>query len=238
MKVKRLKDKFLFNYLVKDLQNLEEIVNAGGGYVVPGVSAANLSFVMETLEQINAFKKISKVISVSLGDHGNPRNWKRVLKIALLANPGHINQPFETSSYTDGYLKGIQKPQLVNGLIMPTGDKERVKLPLSNQVIKTEKFMALAKASNLQSIKLMPVKGTEHLEELVHITRLAATYGIKGVEPAGGITVDNIREILLAVKDIDIEFFMPHIFGSAMDPVTMRTNPEIVKQIYEQAKQL
>src|SRR5690625_3990653 len=90
----------------------------------------------------------------------------------------------------------------------------------------------------IHSIKFMPLNGTVHLEELIKLTEIASKYGIKGVEPAGGITPDNIVDILEGVKHIDIEFFMPHIFGSAIDPVTVNTSIEIVQYIYKEEEQL
>lgn len=73
---------------------------------------------------------------------------------------------------------------------------------------------------------------------MFYLTRIASAYGIRGVEPAGGINLDNIKQISDGVKGIDIEFFMPHLFGSSIDPKTDETIPAIVKKIYETVRDL
>lgn len=227
----KLYDKFLFNFLASDAQNASDIMEAGGGYVVPGIVSDQFSSISNAVDKVRELKTVSEVVSVGLGGGGNTDNWKRVLDISVASQPGHLNQPFEMSSYTKGFLDGHNMPnQLVNALVKPTGQVGKIQLS-SGSVISVEEFLEVAAALGIESIKVMPVKGAQHLEELVDLTKKAASKGIRGVEPAGGIDASNIREVIYGIKGINIEFFMPHIFGSTIDKKTGKTIPAKVKEI-------
>jgi 2-dehydro-3-deoxy-phosphogluconate aldolase len=230
----KLYGKFLFNFLAHNRQNAEAVVEAGKGYVVPGITADKFNTVEEAAAKVNELKQVTDVVSIGLGGGGNTANWKKVLEIAVASNPGHINQPFETATYSKGYLdaKGTPK-QLVNALIQPTGEVGTIKLANSGAILRVEEFIEVAAGLGIESIKMMPVKGAQHLDELIYVTKVASEKGIRGVEPAGGISASNIKEIILGVKDIDIEFFMPHIFGTTIDSETGETIPEKVKEILD-----
>lgn len=235
----KLYDKFLFNFLANDRNNAEAIIEAGSGYVVPGIVSDKFDTVDAAAKKVEELKSITNTVSIGLGGGGNPANWEKVLEMAAASSPGHINQPFETASYARRYLdkKGVPA-QLVNALIQPTGEAGKIKLAVSQQVMQVEEFIEIARGYGIESIKMMPIKGTQHLEELVYLTRVAAAKGIRGVEPAGGIDVNNIKAILTGVKDIDIDFFMPHIFGSTIDKSTGATIPAKVSEILAEAEGL
>ncbi|WP_188454890.1 KDGP aldolase [Virgibacillus oceani] len=231
---RKLYDKFLFNYLAKDAGNAAEIMEAGGGYVVPGIVSDKFSTPDKAALKVQELKTVTEMVSVGLGGGGDAANWKRVLDISLASNPGHLNQPFETASYTKGFLDGSDVPnQLVNALVKPTGQVGRIQLT-SGQVMNAEEFLDLAAALGIESIKIMPVNGDEHIDELIHLTRLAGAKGIRGIEPAGGINASNIRNLVEGVKNIDIEFFMPHIFGATIDKQTGKTIPTKVREILDE----
>ncbi|ALX47798.1 KDGP aldolase [Lentibacillus amyloliquefaciens] len=235
----KLHDKILFNYLVRDVENTAAVMEAGAGHVVPGIVSDKFASVEDAATKVSEIKTVAKTVSIGLGGGGNTANWKKVLEIAAVSRPGHINQPFETSSYSLGYLDGIgHQKQLVNGLVKPTGEVGKVQLANSGSVYKVEELMEIASHLGIESIKMMPVSGTDHLEELIYLTKTAQAKGIRGVEPAGGINGANIRKIVSSVKDIDIEFFMPHIFGSAMDKETGKTIPDKVKEVYQEVEGL
>ncbi|SFB00069.1 conserved hypothetical protein EF_0839/AHA_3917 [Lentibacillus halodurans] len=227
-------DKFLFNFLAHDADNAAAILEAGSGYVVPGIVSDHFTSVDDAVDKVNELKKVSNVVSIGLGGGGNADNWRKVLRIAVASEPGHLNQPFETASYSQGYLdRGNLDKQVVNALVKPTGEVGKIQLANAGSTMDVEAFMDIAASLGIESIKMMPVHGTEHVEELVYLTRIAQAKGIRGVEPAGGINVTNIGEIMAGVKDIDIEFFMPHIFGSAVDHETGKTIPEKVRAIFK-----
>ncbi|HAM80069.1 KDGP aldolase [Ornithinibacillus bavariensis] len=235
----KLYGKFLFNFLAKDQKNAEAVMEAGKGFVVPGITADKFNTVEEAAEKVKELKTVTNMVSIGLGGGGNTANWKKVLEIAAASNPGHINQPFETATYSKGYLDGNGTPkQLVNALIQPTGEVGKIKLANSGTILAVEEFMEVATGLGIESIKMMPVKGTQHLEELIYVTKVASKKGIRGFEPAGGISASNIKEIIQGVKDIDIEFFMPHIFGTTIDKESGETIPEKVQEILNEVEGL
>ena len=225
----KMDDFLLFNFLAKDKQNAEEILNAGQGFVVPGIVSSDFTRLEDGMKKVGELKEVTPVVSVGLGDNGNPANWEKVLTIAAGSNPGHINQPFEKSSYSKGYLKAKGLDQAVNGLVSPAGKVGYVKL--SDVEMKVEDLVDLALSMGVESIKFMPLKGVTHLDELVYLCKVAAKKGITSIEPAGGISADNIVEIVNAVRDTGIPVFMPHIFGSTIDKTSGRTIPEEVAKI-------
>lgn len=227
--MKKLDDFMLFNFLARDRDNAEEIMHAGAGFIVPGIVSSDFDNIEAGVEKVRELKEVAPVVSVGLGDGGNPENWEKVLKIAAGSDPGHINQPFEKSSFSRGYLHGIGHEQVVNGLVSPSGNVGTVML--SGVEMKVEDLMDLAVSMGVVSIKFMPLKGTAHLEELVYLCKVAAVKGNLSVEPAGGISADNIGEIVQAVRGTGVSLFMPHIFGSTIDKQTGRTLPEEVSRI-------
>lgn len=234
---KRLYDKFLFNFLANDRDNAAAIMEAGSGYVVPGIVSDKFESIEAAAEKVAELKSVTELVSIGLGGGGDTTNWKKVLDIAVASIPGHINQPFETSPYAKGYLEGKNIPkQLVNALVQPTGEVGTIKMANSGKIIRVEDFIEIAVALGIESIKMMPIKGTQHLEELTYLTKIAAKRGIRGIEPAGGIDASNIKDIIAGVKDIDIELFMPHIFGSTIDKETEATIPSKVREIISEVK--
>ena len=229
----KLYDKFLFNFLAKDARNVSDVMEAANGYVVPGIVSDKFNTTQEAASVVKELKTVADIVSIGLGGGGNTDNWKRVLDIAVASKPGHLNQPFESATFTTGFLegKGVTN-QLVNALVQPTGEVGKIKLATTGQIYKVEAFLEIAVSLGIESIKMMPVKGTQHLDELIYLTKVAAEKGIRGVEPAGGIDESNILDIVKGVRDIDIEFFMPHIFGSTIDKETGLTIPNKVKEIY------
>lgn len=228
-KLNKLDDFLLFNFLAKDRENAEEILEAGQGFVVPGIVSSDFATIDDGVKKVAELKEVASVVSVGLGDNGNPANWDKVLDIAAGSNPGHINQPFEKSSFSRGFLKAKGLDQAVNGLVSPAGKVGYVKL--SGMEMKVEDLVDLAVSMGVESIKFMPLKGVTHLEELVYLCKVAAEKGIVSIEPAGGISADNIITIVDAVRETGIPVFMPHIFGSTIDKNTGRTIPEEVAKI-------
>ena len=231
----KLDDFLLFNFLAKDKQNAEDIVTAGDGFVVPGIVSSDFEQIEDGVRKVRELQTVTEVVSIGLGGNGNPGNWKKVMEIAAKSQAGHINQPFERTVFTKGYLQAKGIEPLINGLVIPTGEIGFVKLT-SGLTLRVEELMDLAKEMGIQSIKFMPLKGTEHLDELVYLCQIAADRGIHGVEPAGGIDAGNIAEIVESVRKTGISFFMPHIFGSAIDKETGATIPKQVMEIIQKVR--
>ncbi|MXQ52537.1 KDGP aldolase [Shimazuella alba] len=236
MLTNRLHGHLLFNFLAKDAKNLQDVLEAGKGYIIPGITAADHD-VEAAVQKIHQFKKMIDIVSVGLGGNGNIDNWKKALEIAVRSEAGHVNQPFETASFAMGFIAGQQKEsQWVNALVAPSGKVGTVRLA-SGKEVNTEWLVEMIKELGIPSIKLMPVNGLMHLEELIHLTQVAAKKGIRAIEPAGGISKDNIKEIVNGVKNTGIELFIPHIFGSTIHPTTKETIPEEVATILEKASE-
>ncbi|PLR91913.1 imidazolonepropionase [Bacillus sp. T33-2] len=231
----KLADFLLFNFLAKDRQNAQDIIEAGDGYIVPGIVASDFQCIEDAINKVKELKEVAPVVSIGLGEGGNPANWEKVLKISARSNPGHINQPFDKSSYSRGYLQTVGAEQVVNGLVAPAGRIGYVKLAAGIE-LKAEELVTLAISMGIQSIKFMPLNGLTHLEELVYLTSVAAEQGIMAIEPAGGISSANIAEIVNAVRNTGIPVFMPHIFGSTIDKASGRTIPEEVANIMQRVR--
>ncbi|WP_019240373.1 MULTISPECIES: KDGP aldolase [Bacillus] len=232
-----LKNRVFLNFLASDKNNAEEIVEAGFGCVIPGIVASDYIDAESASKKVAELKLISDVISVGLGNGGDVSNWRKVVDIASISHPGHINQPFEKASYSQGVLQSLNCPQNVNALVAPSGKVGYVKLSCGIEM-QTKDFCELAASMGLTSIKFMPLKGNVHLEELIDLCEKAADSGIKMIEPAGGIGPDNAIEIIRRALQTDIPFFMPHIFGSVIDKQTKSTMPEMVHQIAQGVRQL
>ncbi|GFZ78787.1 hypothetical protein GCM10008018_25410 [Paenibacillus marchantiophytorum] len=229
---KKLHDRLLFNFLAFDKKNAEDILEASEGFSVPGIVSTDFETVSAAAEKVDELRQVAPIVSIGLGGGGDTSLWRKVIDIGLIANPGHINQPFHTSSYAQGVFDQEGIPQFVNALIAPSGKLGIVKLA-DGKEIQLGHLLDMAVLLNIQSIKVMPLQGLQHLDEIVEIAKEAACRGIYGIEPAGGIHSGNIRELIAALMKTNISFIMPHIFGNTIDPLTRRTIPAKVREIVE-----
>src|SRR5690625_1841332 len=97
---------FIINFLVKNKKNAKKILEAGDGFVVPGIVAADYEDTAAGAKKVKELKEVTDIISIGLGGGGNPQYAERVVEIASLSDPGHINQPFEKAAYSRGFLEG------------------------------------------------------------------------------------------------------------------------------------
>jgi 2-dehydro-3-deoxy-phosphogluconate aldolase len=232
--IKRFQDQFLLNVLAKDEKNASDLLEASDGFCVPGIAAADFLTVEKAVETVKSIKRSSPVVSIGLGGGGKFDEWKRVIDIAVLSNPEHINQPFEKAPFAKGFLEAKDCFPIVNALISPSGKIGFVKLS-SGKMTRVEQLLELAAAFGIESIKVMPMKGLDHLEELIFITKEATKRGIRGIEPAGGIKVQHLPVLYKEIRKIDIELFMPHIFGDVLQG-RGESNPSKVKEIFLRLK--
>ena len=75
MLTNRLNDFILFNFLAKDVTNLKAIMEAGQGYIIPGITAHDHE-IQDAVRIIHEFKNLVETVSVGLGGNGNKDNWK------------------------------------------------------------------------------------------------------------------------------------------------------------------
>lgn len=224
----------LVNVLAKDEQNAKEIFEAGEGYIVPGIAAADFPQIDDAIETVLSLKKAVPAVSIGLGGGGSFAEWKNVLDIAVKAKPAHINQPFEKAPYAKGYLAAKGVEVVINALVSPTGQIGKIRLA-TGAIVRVEEILDIAKALGILSIKVMPVGGLDHLDELIYIAKEAAKRGIRGIEPAGGIKIDHLPKMFQEIQKTNIELFMPHIFGDVLqskgqsDPLKIRRMMQLLK---------
>lgn len=227
-KQKKWHDFALFNFLAQDAENAKEVMSASEGYAVPGIVASDFDSAEDAVARLSELKRASNIVSVGLGGGGAFENFRAVLSIAELDRDCHINQPLETAAFAQ-LVDGVY----ANALVRPSGKVGLVRLTTGG-TIEVERLVDYCLEHQIPSIKLMSIRGTEHLAELVYLAKVASERGIYGIEPAGGIAWDNIVPIMTDVAETGIPFFMPHIFGATIDKVTGRTKKAEIERIFEQ----
>ncbi|WP_017437635.1 KDGP aldolase [Saccharococcus caldoxylosilyticus] len=232
--IKRFQDQLLLNVLAKDGKNAADLLEASDGFCVPGIAAADFATIEEAVETVKSIKQSSPVVSIGLGGGGKFDEWKRVVDIAVRSNPEHINQPLERALFAKGFLAAKQCFPIITALISPSGEVGFVKIPTGKK-IKVEPLLELAAACGVESIKVMPMKGLDHLEELLFIAKEAAKRGIRAIEPAGGIKVHHLPVLYKEIRKTNIELFMPHVFRDVLQGKG-ESNPSRVKEIFLQLK--
>ncbi|KUO67525.1 MAG: 4-hydroxy-2-ketovalerate aldolase [Clostridia bacterium BRH_c25] len=243
-------DKFNFynnrvavNLLAKNLENAKEVAKVLDNNVIIGILSKDFSTVEEGVAYVNTWKNDISAISIGLGD-GDPNQWKMAAQIAAATDPGHVNQVFTSAGYTAGLLEGNNCTNtIVNALISPTGEVGKVKIstgPISSEgeeaIICVDTALKMLKDVGVSSIKFFHIKGNKHLDELAEVARACARVGVPIIEPTGGITVDNIFEIVKVCIDAGCEKIIPHVYSSAIDKKTGLTDPKIVNSIYDEIK--
>ncbi|HBM75345.1 MAG TPA: 4-hydroxy-2-ketovalerate aldolase [Clostridiaceae bacterium] len=239
------KDKVAFNLLAKDLQNAREVVQATDGNVFIGILSKQFSSVKEGVDYVKTFQKQIPLISVGLGS-GDPNQWEMAAKIAAQTDPGHVNQVFTSAGYTLGLLngKGCSKT-IVNALISPTGQVGKVKVstgPASSlkndAVIDVDTALAMLKDVGVMSVKYFNMHGKEHLDELREVAKACVRCGIPIIEPTGGLTVDNVQEVVKVCLEQGCERVIAHVYSSIIDKKTGLTDISLTEKLYDKIKQL
>jgi 2-dehydro-3-deoxy-phosphogluconate aldolase len=184
------------------------------------------------------------LISVGLGG-GSPKQWRMAANIAAQTDPGHVNQVFPASGYTLGLLEGNDcQHTLVNALISPTGTIGKVKVntgvhseSVADQVDLTAALLML-KDIGLKSVKFFHMKGRTYLEELQAVAKECKSVGIEMIEPTGGLSPENIRDIVEVCLESGVKYIMPHVYSSIIDKKSGRTRPEEVAEMIQSLKVL
>lgn len=239
------KNKVAVNLLAKDLDNAVAVMDALDGYGLVGVLSKNYPTVESCVDTVKEYLKHMKNVSVGLGG-GDPRQWKMAAEVAALTNPGHVNQTFTGAMYTEGLLQGSGCTETVTNCMMyPTGIAGMVQIstgPVSDgeyrAKVSVEEAVCLMKDLNLPSIKFFDMHGLEHIEELKVLARACVKHGIPILEPTGGITIENIGEIVAVCLEAGIERIIPHIYSSIIDKESGLTNIDLVKQTFERIKKV
>lgn len=236
------KDKIVINCLAKDLDNAKEVFSAAEGHLAVGLLSTRHPTVEENIAEVRRFQKEIPLVSVGLGG-GSPKQWAMAAEIASLTDPGHINQVFPAAGYTLGLLKGRGCSQtVVNALISPTDAKGKVKINTgvysSDRVdaVDIDTALLMLKDIGLNSVKFFHMKGLKYLDALRDVAEACVNHEIDMLEPTGGITPDNVGEIVAVCLSTGVHHIMPHIYGSIIDANNGCTQPEAVAKIIETVK--
>jgi len=232
--------RLLYNFLVADEDNAKEVWEASEGYGVLGIVLKDYPSLDQAMEICLKIKELTGMVSIGLGG-GDSSQWRRVVDLALRLNPGHLNQVFPAVGYTIGALetRGIAQDNVVNALISPSGTPGIVVVstgPVSEKASEPARVpvdTAIKMVSDVggKSIKLFPIGGTKKLPEVIAVAKSTKEAGLPVLEPTGGITPDNVGELLEACLEFGPPLIIPHVHSSVIDPATGRTVPELVRRV-------
>lgn len=239
------KDRLAVNFLAKDKENGEEVFKAIDGYTAVGVLSNQFSSIEQGIEYVKDFQKSVPVVSVGLGA-GDPTQFQKAALIAAATNPGHVNQVFTGAGYAAGALKALgAEDTAINVLISPTGIVGKVKIStgeLSSKekdaIVDVDTAMAMVLDMKAHAIKFFPMGGLKSLAELREVAKACVRHNIPMLEPTGGITIENFKEITKVCLDEGVKRVMPHIYGAVINKATGKTNIEDVKKVYNIMKEL
>lgn len=232
-----LENRLCLNVLANSVENARECYEAAKGHVVLGVLSKNYQTDEAAIEDMKQYAAATgNALSVGLGA-GDPHQSAMVSRLSKVLQPQHVNQVF-TGVGASRALLG-QDETVINGLVSPTGTVGLVNIatgPLSSQapagVVPIETAIALLKDMGGSSIKFFNMKGLEHIEEYKVVAKACATHDF-GLEPTGGITLENFEEIVKIAVEAGVKKIIPHVYSSIIDSKTGDTKAEDVKQLLE-----
>lgn len=213
------KNQLCLNCLCKDLDNALEIMRIMEGHVLIGLLSAKYESTEEAVnDMLNYQKALNNQLSVGLGG-GDPKQWKRVAEIASQLKPAHVNQIFSAVGYTRAKCEDSH----INALVTPSGHPGLVKIstgPISSgceaALIPVETAIAMIREMGGNSLKFYPMHGLECRAELIEAAKACAKADFI-LEPTGGITSDNLEEILSIILNAGVKQIIPHVYTSIMD---------------------
>lgn len=237
------KDRVAVNFLAKDPDNAKEVVDTMNGNAVIGILSKKFNSVEDAINMGKKYLEKVPVLSIGLGD-GDPKQWSIVADIASELDPGHVNQVYSAAGYTVGLLKGKGcKQTIVNALISPTGVVGKVKISTGAQSCNMTEVKAdvdtavmMLKEVGVQSVKYYHMGGLEHIEGLKEVAKACVRVEMPIIEPTGGISLDNVAEIIKVCIGAGCSKVIPHIYSSAINKETGLTETKIVEKIYNEIK--
>jgi uncharacterized protein (TIGR03581 family) len=237
------KDRVCLNCQGGSLENALEIYQAAEKHVLVCVLSSNYSTTASAEKDMLKYcEALEGNLSVGLGA-GNPNQWKAVGDLAKTVKANHYNQVFTGVGYTRANVGN--REALVNCLVSPSGIPGKVIVstgPLSKQavspaVVDNDTAIAMAKDMGGSSLKFFPMHGTQRMDELKALAEACARNGFM-LEPTGGITLDNFRDILKTILNAGVKRTIPHVYSSIIDPETGLTKIEDVQKLLQMVKEL
>jgi 2-dehydro-3-deoxy-phosphogluconate aldolase len=239
-----LNEKVVINCLAEDIQNAKEVYEAGEGHIAIGLLSTRYPTIEENVAEVTKFQEAIPLVSIGLGG-GSPKQWRMAAQIAAQTDPGHVNQVFPASGYTLGLLEGNGcQHTLVNALISPTGTKGKVKINTGvhsesvTDQIDLETALLMLKDIGLKSVKYFHMKGLTHLDELRVVAEGCKSVGIDMIEPTGGLSPENIKDVVKVCLESGVKHIMPHVYSSIIDPESGNTKPKQVAGMIQTVKAL
>ncbi len=234
------KDKFVFNCLTQSIENAKQIYEITEGHCALGLLTSSYDTNESAIESMNEYSKIlDGNISIGLGG-GNPANSDRVIEVSKHVKANHINQIFTSVGITRAY----SPTAFINALVSPTGQVGFVKIntgALSEKyndcIAPVETAIAMAKEMGANSLKFFPMGGNKSIEELKYLAKACAKEDF-GLEPTGGIDLNNYGDILKICYEQGVKRIIPHIYSSIIDKNTKMTDIDKVSQIYKITKEI
>lgn len=235
------KGRVCLNCLTNSVDNAKAIYEAAKGHVAVGILSANYPDVEQAVEDMKRYQiAVDNNISVGLGA-GNPGQWKAVADISGQIKPKHINQTFTAGGYTRS--KTGEGPFL-NSMVAPCGKVGYVKIstgPLCKDmepaIVPVKTAIAMAKEQGADSLKYFPMGGLKVKEEYEAVAAACAESGF-GLEPTGGIDLDNFSEILKIAVDAGVEHIIPHVYSSIIDKETGATRISDVVKLFDMIREI
>lgn len=233
--------KVLLNIQTHSLRTSKEAAELLGNAVLVGVTAKAYPNLEEGIAYIRELHQNGVQVSAGLGD-GSADQWERALELAMHTNPVHLNQIFPAAGLSQYALKQKGSDTWVNGMVAPTGEPGKVILgtgPLSKNekgsIVSIQSALAMLKEVGIQSVKFFPIQGTGRLDEVRAVAQAVAQAGMV-MEPTGGITPENVAEIVDLCLEQGVQYIMPHIYGSLKDSSTNDLDIRLLKQAYQNIK--
>ena len=213
--------KKLINIQFFSIEQCLEARERYGNVFLTGVTAKSFPKLEDGIRTIQVLQEKGIRVSAGLGD-GASSQWERALELALSCNTEHLNQVFPAAALSQRLIDEKGNQTIANALIRPTGRVGYVQIgtgPMSEgeeAVVPIRAAVAMLKETHVKSLKLFPIKGLQHLEELKEVARVASEFDMM-IEPTGGITPDNVEVIVRTCLQAGAKYVMPHLYGSLKD---------------------
>lgn len=225
------KNRLCLNCLCKDLKNAQDIMKVMDGHVLIGLLSADYESTEDAVNEMMKYQEALKGhISVGLGG-GNPNQWKMVAEIASKLKPAHVNQIFSAVGYTRAKCDNSH----INALVSPSGVPGLVKIstgPISTDcdkaLVPVATAIAMIQEMGGNSLKFYPMGGLKCRDELIAVAKACAETDFI-LEPTGGITTDNLEEILSIILGAGVKQIIPHVYTSIMDDTGYTKQSEVEK---------
>lgn len=225
------KNQLCLNCLCKDLKNAQDIMKVMDGHVLIGLLSADYASAEDAVNEMMKYQvALNGQISVGLGG-GDPNQWKMVAEIASKLKPAHVNQIFPAVGYTRANCENSH----INALVSPSGKPGSVKIstgPISRNKdaaqVPAATAIAMIREMGGNSLKFYPMGGLKCKDELIAVAKACAEADFI-LEPTGGITTDNLEEILSIILDAGVKQIIPHVYTSIMDDMGCTKLSEVEK---------